>query len=133
HATRDLSALPGFRAITAALVLAVLSSCGGGDSTGPGPDDPDGPVDPAVSGLDARPSNTSCLAGPAPGSGLALDTEQVFAGAGGFTSPVQMLQEPQSDARWYVVQQNGPVYVFDNQANVSSRREFINLSGAIAG
>jgi len=85
------------------------------------------------SGLDARPSNTTCLAGAAPSSAVSLALEQVFAGVGAFASPVAMLQEPRSAARWYVVQKTGIVYVFDNQPAVTARREFINLSTQIAG
>ena len=62
---------------------------------------------------------------------LALDP--VFAGVGTFSSPVAMLQEPRSTARWYVVQKTGIVYVFDNQPNVTARRVFINLTTQIVG
>ena len=86
-----------------------------------------------VSGLDARPSNTSCLAGEAPGSGVSLALEQVFAGVGSFSQPVAMLQEPHSTARWYVVQKLGLVYVFDNQPGVTTRRSFIDLSSQVVG
>jgi uncharacterized repeat protein (TIGR03806 family) len=88
---------------------------------------------PGVSGLDVRPSNTSCLAGDAPSGTVSLATEQVFAGVGTFSSPVVMLQEPRSSARWYVVEKTGSVQVFDNQPNVTARREFINLSNQIVG
>jgi uncharacterized repeat protein (TIGR03806 family) len=88
---------------------------------------------PGVSGLDVRPSNTSCLAGEAPSSSVSLALEQVFAGVGTFSSPVLLLQEPRSTARWYVVQKTGIVFVFDNQPNVTARREFINLTGQITG
>ncbi len=43
-----------------------------------------------------------------------------------------MLQEPAGSARWYVVQKTGIVYQFDNQPNVATRREFINVSSLIA-
>ncbi|HWL61898.1 MAG TPA: PQQ-dependent sugar dehydrogenase [Steroidobacteraceae bacterium] len=86
-----------------------------------------------VSGLDARPSNTSCLAGPAPTQAASLGIERVFAGVGNFSSPILMLQEPGSAARWYVVEQTGRVQVFDNQADVSTRREFIDATALIAG
>jgi uncharacterized repeat protein (TIGR03806 family) len=86
-----------------------------------------------VSGLDSRPSNTLCLAGEAPSTTVSLALEQVFAGVGSFSSPLAMLQEPHSTARWYVVQQTGIVYVFDNQPAVTSRRQFINLTSQIAG
>ncbi len=111
------------KGLTASLFL-TLCSCGGGSGGNP----PD-PPDPVVSGLDARPSNTTCLAGAAPGVTLAL--QPAFAGLPSFSSPILLLQEPASSATWYVVQQGGIVYAFDNQPNVSTRRVFINLSAAI--
>jgi glucose/arabinose dehydrogenase len=105
-----------------AVLLLLLPACGGGDPA---------PVDAGEAGLDVRPANSSCLAGASPAAALGL--QQVFAGVGNFASPVLMLQEPASAARWYVVQQGGLVYVFDNQANVTARRVFINLTAAIAG
>src|SRR5688572_23151498 len=54
-------------------MLALLQACGGGDSAPP-PGNP-----PPVSGLDSRPSNTSCLAGDAPSSSVSLGIEQVYA------------------------------------------------------
>jgi uncharacterized repeat protein (TIGR03806 family) len=85
-----------------------------------------------VSGLDSRPSNTSCLAGDAPTSSSSFATEQVFAGLPAFSEPVLMLQEPASAARWYVVQKAGIVYVFENQSNVSTRRVFINVGSSLS-
>jgi uncharacterized repeat protein (TIGR03806 family) len=106
-----------------AMLLLLLPACGGsGDS---------GPVDAGQSGLDFRPANSSCLAGASPAAALGL--QQVFAGVSPFSAPILMLQEPASSARWYVVQQGGLVYVFDNQPNVTARRVFINLTAAIAG
>ncbi len=50
-----------------------------------------------------------------------------------FSSPVLMLQEPASSARWYVLQQGGAVRVFDNQSDVATSLVFIDLSATIAG
>jgi uncharacterized repeat protein (TIGR03806 family) len=108
------------------MLAVLLQACGGGESTEP----PGGQT--PVSGLDSRPSNTSCLAGSAPSSSVPLATEQVFAGLPSFSEPVLMLQEPASTARWYVVQRAGLVYVFDNQPNVSARRVFINVAGSLS-
>lgn len=60
------------------------------------------------SGLDARPSNTSCLAWPRPSSSIAL---QRFTNLS-FSNPVAMLQAPGQSAHWYVVEQGGVVYRF---------------------
>ncbi len=85
-----------------------------------------------VSGLDSRPSNTSCLAGDAPSSSVSFAVERVFAGLPDFLEPLLMLQEPASTARWYIVQKGGIVYVFDNQPNVTTRRVFINVSSSLS-
>jgi uncharacterized repeat protein (TIGR03806 family) len=110
---------------TCGVLAAMIAGCGGGDSAAlPG-------GVPATSGLDARPSNATCLAGDAPNS-TTVALERVFSGLPDFSVPILMLQEPASSARWYVVQKTGIVYVFDNQPNVSARRIFIDVSAQIA-
>jgi uncharacterized repeat protein (TIGR03806 family) len=84
------------------------------------------------SGLDSRPSNTSCLAGDPPSSAVSLALQRVFPTLS-FSAPILMLQEPASDDRWYVAEQGGIVYAFDNQPATSTRRVFIDVSSAIAG
>src|SRR5688572_4582881 len=109
--------------------LALLTGCSGGggdDGTVPTPTPPPAPPPPAVSGLDSRPPNATCLAGDAPDSAVSLRVERAFPNLPDFTQPIAMLQEPGNSARWYVVQKTGSVRVFDNNANVSSTREFIN-------
>jgi uncharacterized repeat protein (TIGR03806 family) len=88
-------------------------------------------AEPPQSGLDSRPSNTSCLAGDAPDSTVSLATQRVFASLPSFSQPVAMLQEPGDSARWYVVEKTGSVRVFDNTPNVSTTREFINLASRL--
>jgi len=83
---------------------------------------------PPVGGLDGRPSNTTCLAGDPPSTTVSLAVQRAFANLPNFTQPIAMLQEPGNSARWYVVQKTGSVRVFDNTPNVSTTREFINLS-----
>ncbi|HUQ11849.1 MAG TPA: PQQ-dependent sugar dehydrogenase [Steroidobacteraceae bacterium] len=81
-------------------------------------------------GLDARPSNSTCLAGDAPSNTVSLAVQRVFPNLN-FTQPIAMLQEPGNNSRWYVVQKTGSVRVFDNTANVSTTREFLNLSSRL--
>jgi uncharacterized repeat protein (TIGR03806 family) len=81
----------------------------------------------SVGGLDARPDNTTCVAGDRPSSTVALATERAFPNLPGFTSPVLLLQAPGNGARWYVVEQAGRVRVFDNQASVASTRVFVDV------
>lgn len=86
-----------------------------------------GATPPPVGGLDARPANTTCLAGDPPSTTVSVTTQRVFNSLT-FSQPIAMLQEPGNSARWYVVQKTGSVRVFDNTPNASTTREFINLS-----
>jgi len=112
-----------------ALAALFLSGCGGGGDSPPPPPPP--PAPPPAGGLDARPSNTSCLAGDAPGTSVSVAVQRAFASLPNFTQPIAMLQEPGNSARWYVVQKTGSVRVFDNTPNVSTTREFINLASRL--
>ena len=89
-------------------------------------------VPPVSSGLDTRPSNTSCLAGDAPAGAIALGLDQVFAGVSPFSVPILMLQAPGSAANWYVVEKTGVVYTFANQPGVTTKNVFIDVSSKIA-
>jgi len=66
----------------------------------------------AVVGLDARPSNTTCLAGAAPSSDTAR-LDRVFPTLS-FASPILALQAPGDSTRWFVVEQAGRVLSFPN-------------------
>ncbi|MCB1625395.1 MAG: PQQ-dependent sugar dehydrogenase [Pseudomonadales bacterium] len=84
------------------------------------------PPNPPVSGLDTRPSNATCVAGDRPVVSTSLALERVFPGLS-FNSPVAMLQAPADGTRWFVVQQNGVVRAFANQANPTVS-DFADLS-----
>jgi uncharacterized repeat protein (TIGR03806 family) len=86
---------------------------------------------PPASGLDSRPSNTTCLAGDAPSSNVALAVQRVFPNLPNFSQPIAMLQEPGNPARWYVVEKTGTVRFFSNTANVASTTTFIDISGRL--
>jgi uncharacterized repeat protein (TIGR03806 family) len=82
------------------------------------------------SGLDSRPSNTTCLAGDAPSNNFSLAVSRVFPTLT-FTQPIAMLQEPGNNARWYVVEKTGAVRVFDNSATPGTPALFINLASRL--
>ena len=116
------------------LAFALLHACSSGESTQtsdppttPPPPPPGG--DPV--GLDARPSNTTCLAGDAPGTNVSFAVQRVFANLPSFTQPIALLQEPGNGARWYVVQKTGAVRVFDNTTNVATTRQFIDIASKL--
>jgi uncharacterized repeat protein (TIGR03806 family) len=82
-----------------------------------------------TAGLDARPNNTSCVAGDRPTSTTTLGVERVFANLT-FTAPILMLQAPGDSTRWFVVEQAGRVRVF-NVANAASSTPFVDISGRV--
>ena len=105
----------------------VLVACGGGGAANP----PTAPPPPApTSGLDARPSNATCLAGDAPGTSVSIAVQRAFPNLT-FTQPIAMLQAPGNAARWYVVQKTGQVRVFDNTANVATSSLFIDVASRL--
>lgn len=65
---------------------------------------------PQTSGLDARPSNTSCLAWARTSSSTDISLERFTSLT--FSSPIALLQAPGDDSHWYVVQQNGMILRF---------------------
>jgi glucose/arabinose dehydrogenase len=67
------------------------------------------------------------LVGPFP----TLDVQQVFTNLS-FVQPVAMLQAPGDDTRWFVVEKQGHVRVFDNDASGSNFGNFIDISGRVS-
>ena len=117
------------RAIPVAVLVAGLCGCSGGGSAGGG--NPPPPPSPPGSGLDARPSNTSCVA-PAQGGGTSsVSAPRVYPNLA-FSSPVALLQAPGDPARWFVVQQGGRIRVFDaTNPNVTTAPDFVNLTSRV--
>src|SRR4051812_10365385 len=132
-------------------LAAMLAGCGGGDSgsgtTPPPPSAPapspapvptptptpaptPTPVPTAVSGLDARPANATCLAGAPSDGSVSMNKQRVFPNLA-FSQPVAMMQAPNSSARWYVVEKTGRVRVFDNNASVATSSVFIDVTSRL--
>ena len=107
-------------------VALMLLGCGGGG----GDANPPPPPPPPDSGLDLRPSNTTCVA-PARGTGLStLSTPRAFPNLT-FSSPVAMLQAPGDASRWFVLEQAGLVRAFDNNAAVSATQAFLDIRARV--
>jgi len=134
----------------------LLAGCGGGNGDGgssppptaqepppttppdpppadPPPPPPTQPTDPTIVGLDARPSNTTCIAPErASGSG-SIATERAFPNlrfrdaAGVTRNPLLMIQAPRDRSRWFVVERFGAVKVFDNNPAVSTSSMFLDI------
>ncbi len=77
-----------------------------------------GDAPPQSSGLNARPSNTTCLAWDRSSSSTEISLERFTTLT--FESPIAMLQAPSDDSHWYVVQQNGLIARFSVSAPSSS-------------
>ncbi|MGB7739586.1 MAG: PQQ-dependent sugar dehydrogenase [Steroidobacteraceae bacterium] len=84
-----------------------------------------------IAGLDARPDNTTCLAGDRPAQDVTLATERAFASLPAFSSPILLLQGPGDATRWFVVEQRGTVRVFDNQPAVATSSSFVDISARV--
>jgi glucose/arabinose dehydrogenase len=66
------------------------------------------------------------LVGPFP----TLDVQQVFTNLS-FVQPVAMLQAPGDDTRWFVVEQQGRVQMFDNVPAVPASNLFVDISARV--
>jgi len=58
--------------------------------------------------------------------------QQVFTSLPVFTQPVAMLQAPSDSARWFVVEKQGRVRVFDNDAAVTGYTTFVDIAARVA-
>lgn len=67
-----------------------------------------------LSGLPSRPNNQNCLAGEQPTGSAEYMLVQIFEQLDPFNLPVKLLKEPESN-RWFVLEKNGVVKVFDQQ------------------
>ncbi len=114
------------RAIVMACLVSTLLSCGGGGGGNGNPP----PPPPPGSGLDARPNNFSCVAPPRTGGNSTISTPRAFP-ALTFAAPVAMLQAPVDASRWFVVQQEGTVRVFDNNPAVAVTQNFLDIRGRV--
>jgi uncharacterized repeat protein (TIGR03806 family) len=113
------------RTLLPAFVALILLGCGGG---GGGSNPP--PPPPADSGLNARPSNTSCLAPARTAGSSTLSTPRAFPNLT-FASPVAMLQAPGDASRWFVLEQAGLVRAFDNDAAVNTTQVFLDIRNRV--
>ena len=84
-----------------------------------------------TTGLDARPSNTSCLAPNEPTSSASYAPQRVYPNRS-FTSAIHALQAPLDNSRWYIVEQGGRVRWFDaTDINGSAINTFVDLTDRV--
>src|SRR6187551_2198858 len=95
-----------FGAVVCACLAIAACGGGGGGSSDPQPSNPAPPPPTgATGGLDARPSNTTCIATLEPGFGVSVSSTRVFPNLT-FQQPLLILQPPGDATKWYVLQQN---------------------------
>src|SRR5690606_27857028 len=88
-------------------------------------------------GLDARPSNTTCIAPTRATGSTTIGVERVFpnirfADASGVSrNPVLMLQAPGDRSRWFVVERFGAVRVFENNPSVTTYSTFLDIGARV--
>ena len=85
--------------------------------------------DPAL-GLLARPQNLTCLAPPRPTQDAEVDSEDAFPTAPSFSQMTKILQAPGQPSRWYILEKNGFVRVFD-VADPTSVSTYLDISGEV--
>lgn len=86
-----------------------------------------------ISGLAARPSNTTCLA-PAPISSNAptsISWQAVFPSLPNIANATNLLQAPGDDNYWYATRQSGRVVRFQNNSSASELAEILNIEDRV--
>lgn len=121
------------RYVLLALLSASLIGCGGGGGSGRQNEPPSSPSPPQTpqqpsAGLDARPSNSTCLAWEreSPSGSISLTRFTNLS----FSLPVALLQAPNDNSRWFVVQQGGVVRQFTG-TDPTSATNFIDIDARV--
>jgi uncharacterized repeat protein (TIGR03806 family) len=83
-----------------------------------------------VSGLDARPPNTSCLAPNEPVVNLTVAVVEPYPSLPSFSQPLAFLQPRADSSRWYVVEKRGTVRVF-NATGAANVQTYIDIQAAV--
>ena len=81
----------------------------------------------ALSACDGGSSVASPIGPPPPSADPQIALQRVFPQIS-FNAPVAMMQAPGDSSRWFIVEQQGIVHVFDNDPNVSSSDVFVDIS-----
>jgi uncharacterized repeat protein (TIGR03806 family) len=118
----------------------LIAGCGGSGAPQEPPHAPANPPAPpapppaATSGLDARPSNATCIAPERDTGSVTIGTQPAFPKLK-FVEPVTrvsrnpllLLQAPRDASRWFVLERPGIVRVFDNNESVATSSVFLDI------
>lgn len=122
------------RRLAALSVLILIAGCGGGGGGGSGPTvgNPNPNPNPGpTGGLDARPANASCVAPARTTSPATIALTDQFPGLANFQAAILGLQRPGDASEWYVVEQAGRVLRFDNDPQVTTAQEVLDIDGRV--
>ena len=86
---------------------------------------------PNSSGLDARPSNTTCIAPERATGSVTIGTQRAFPNLRFRNHAVEMLQAPGDASRWFVAERFGVVHVFDNKEDVAATSLFVDIDARV--
>ncbi len=84
----------------------------------------------AATGLDDRPSNTTCIAPPRPTGTASVATVDAYPSAPAFDQPTKILQAPGDGSRWFVLEKTGRIRVF-SVSNPSAAATWLDLSTSV--
>jgi glucose/arabinose dehydrogenase len=90
-------------------------------------------VSSVISGLMARPSNTTCLAPPpvTPDTATSISWQAIFPLLPNIANATNLLQSPDDDRYWYATRQSGRVVRFQNDAAVNGLTEILNIEDRV--
>ncbi len=108
------------------LTMPVNASIARADATGTIIDDDGG----AVSGLDSRPDNQTCVAPSRPTADASVAVIDPFPALPVIALPTKMLLEPVADPRWFVLRKTGQLVTFDPD-NATAVEVYLDLSGVV--
>ncbi len=86
-----------------------------------------------VSGLSARPENSTCIA-PAPvnsGASTSISWQAIFPSLPNIANATNLIQIPTDDTYWYATRQPGRVVRFQNNAAANSLTEVLNIEDRV--
>jgi uncharacterized repeat protein (TIGR03806 family) len=83
-----------------------------------------------TSGLDARPSNATCLAPARPTGASSVAAQDAFPAAPAFVEPVKLLQAPGDASRWFVLEKAGRVRSFPT-ANPATTTTWLDIRARV--
>ena len=110
---------------------ALLHACGGSGGSGDSGNPPPGTNPPAVTvGLDSRPSNATCIAPSRNAAGGSVTHEDPYPASPGFSLMTKILRAPGDATRWFVLEKNGRIRVFD-VATPHVVTTYLDFSGAV--